>query len=438
MRGWDRADRRVVAAMLLAAAPGALAGQEGPSATPHTPISYDITVVTSDTGAYLLGEVETGWQLQSVNPVEMELDSTMDVIRVLVDGKPNTRLSRTMYSRDSALVIVPHEKAPGDTLTTRVRYHGIPVGGFRTGTDRSGARAFAGSTAGATGRLWLPMPKGTMGQATVTWNVQASEGQRVVANGELTGIDTLNYGHSTWHFRTDKPIPLDALAVAADHFAVTTLPHPGCRSGCVPATLWTSPGDSAAAAAGVFRRAGEMADWLATLLGPYPYRGLAHVAAIVAPEGRAGASVVLYDERRVHAGQVSEREVARATAAQWFENVVRDSASRRGPSTHALVAYLAELWVRKSRSSPDAAAALPPDVSAVERLHQQMGDSGFFRMVREREGRAEGRTSGQTGGRTGAQRGEAGMGVGTPHGRGLSGGRALDTARELGKPVGAD
>jgi len=216
MRGWGRADRRVLTALLLAAAPAALAAQEGPSAAPHQPISYEITVVTSDTGAYLLGEVEIGWQLESVNPVEMELDSTMDVIRVLVDGKPNTRLSRTMYSRDSALVIVPHEKAPGDTVTTRVRYHGIPAGGFRAGTDRTGARAFAGSTAGEAARLWLPMPKGTTGQATVAWNVQASKGQRVVANGELTGVDTLNYGHSTWHFRTDRPIPLDALAVAAD------------------------------------------------------------------------------------------------------------------------------------------------------------------------------------------------------------------------------
>ena len=387
MRVWDRAERRVLTAILLAAAPGALAAQEGPSATPHTPSTYDITVVTSDTGAYLLGEVETGWQLQSVDPVEMELDSTMDVIRVLVDGKPNTRLSRTMYSRDSALVIVPHEKAPGDTLTTRVRYHGIPTGGFRAGTDGSGARAFAGSTAGQAGRLWLPMPKGTIGQATVTWNVQASEGQRVVANGELTGIDTLNYGHTTWHFRTAKPVPLDALAVAADHFAVTTLTHPGCRSACVPVTLWTSPADSAAAAAGPFRRAGEMADWFATLLGPYPHRGLAHVAALVAPEGRAGASVVLYDERRVHAGQVSERQVAQATAAQWLENVVRDSASLRGPSDGALTAYLAELWERKSHGAHAAVTTLPPDVAAVERLHREMGDSGFFRMVRERERR---------------------------------------------------
>jgi hypothetical protein len=389
MHGSARVDRRFLTAVLLAAAPGALAAQEGPSAPPHRPISYDITVVTSDTGAYLLGEVETGWQLQSVNPVEMELDSAMDVIRVLVDGTPNTRLARTMYSRDSALVIVPHEKAPGDTVTTRVRYHGIPTGGFRAGADRSGARAFAGSTAGGVGRLWLPMPKGTTGQATVTWNVQASEGQRVVANGELTGIDTLNYGHSTWHFRTDGPIPLDALAVAADHFAVTRLAHPGCRSGCVRVTLWTSPGDSAAAAAGAFRRAGEMLDWFTTRLGPFPSRGLAHVAAVLAPPGRAGATVVLYDERRVHAGQVSEREIAQATAAQWFENVARDSAARRGPSNRALAAYLGELWVRESQGARAAAASLPPDVAEVERLHRQMGDSAFFRMLREREaGRA--------------------------------------------------
>jgi len=128
-----------------------------------------------------------------------------------------------------------------------------------------------------------------------------------------------------------------------------------------------------------------MLDWYTLRLGPFPYPGLAHVAAIVAPEGRAGASVVLYDERRLHAGQVSEREVAQATAAQWFENVARDSASRRGPSDRALAAYLAELWARSSQGARATAAALPPDVAAVERLHRELGDSGFFRMVRGRE-----------------------------------------------------
>jgi aminopeptidase N len=363
-------------ALLLASPTGTLFAQEGPT-RPHDATRYDITIVTSDTGAYLLSEVETGWRLESVNPVEMELDSTMHVIRVLVDGKPNTRISRTMYSRDSALVVVPHEKAPGDTLTTRVRYHGYPAGGFHVGADRTGARALGGTTAGGTARLWLPVPAGGAERPTVTWNVQASEGQRVVANGVLTGIDTLNYGHSTWHYRLDVPVPLDALAVAADRYAVTTLPHRGCARACVPVTLWTAPEDSAAAARGAFRRAGEMVDWLSGLLGPFPYPGLAHVASVLSPAGRAGASVVLYDERRVHEGRIDEREVARATAAQWFGNAVSEPGSASEQPSSAVAAYLATLWTRRAGGKAPTEAPTREE-AAVQRLHRMVGDSAFF------------------------------------------------------------
>ncbi len=139
----------------------------------------------------------------------MKLDSTLRVVRVLIDGRPNTRLSRTMYGRAGNDVVVPHEKDAGDTLSTRVRYHGIPAGGLRIGPDRSGGRALAGETAEGRASLWLPSPETSGGRVTVAWHVQASAGERVVANGTLTKVDTLAYGHTTWHFVLDAPVPLE-------------------------------------------------------------------------------------------------------------------------------------------------------------------------------------------------------------------------------------
>ena len=78
-------------------------------------LSYDITLVPADTGAHILGEVQTGWRLRSSGRGRDELDSSMRVVRVLVDGKPNTRLARTMYGRSGADVLVPHEKAAGES-----------------------------------------------------------------------------------------------------------------------------------------------------------------------------------------------------------------------------------------------------------------------------------------------------------------------------------
>jgi hypothetical protein len=110
----------------LAARP--LAAQADSTPPPHTPTSYDIILVDSDTGSHVVAEVQTGWRLQSERPVEMKLDSALRVVRVLVDGRPNTRISRTMYGRGGNDVVVPHQKVAGDTLSTRVRYHGVPRG----------------------------------------------------------------------------------------------------------------------------------------------------------------------------------------------------------------------------------------------------------------------------------------------------------------------
>ena len=388
MTGRGRRGLAVVGALAALAAAGPLAAQADSTPPTHDPTSYDIILVTSDTGTHFVGEVQTGWRLQSGLPVDMRLDSTLRVVRVLIDGRANTRLSRTMYGRAGSDVVVPHEKQAGDTLSTRVRYHGTPRGGLRVGPDRTGARALAGETAEGRAPLWLPSPEGSDGRVTVAWHVQAAAGQRVVANGTLIRIDTLAYGRTTWHYALDMPVPLEALAVAAGRFAVTSLPRASCGDPCAPVTLWTPPEDSAAAAAGPFRRAGEMVDYLSARLGPLPYPGLAHVAVPLAPAGRPGASVVLYDGARVHAGEVTEREVARATAAQWLGTAVDEAGLEADQPSMAAAAYLAWLWSRpaggggKRPSKRPSVEALPRGVDAFRRLHETLGDSAFFRGLR--------------------------------------------------------
>jgi aminopeptidase N len=296
-----------VGALAALAAAGPLAAQADSTPPPHAPTSYDIILATSDTGTHFVGEVQTGWRLQSGRPVDMRLDSTLRVVRVLIDGKPNTRLSRTMYGRVGSEVVVPHEKGAGDTLSTRVRYHGTPRGGLRVGSDRTGARALAGETAGGRAPLWLPSPEGSGGRVTVAWHIQASAGQRAVANGTLAAVDTLAYGHTTWHYVLETPVPL-------------------------------------------------------------------------APAGRPGASIVLYDGARLHAGQVTEREVARATAAQWLGNAVDEAGLDAEQPSAAAAEYLAWLWSRPAAAVGKKASreTLPRGVDAFRRLHETLGDSAFF------------------------------------------------------------
>ena len=58
-------------ASLATLTPASLSAQSDTTPAPHIPRTYSITLVTSDTGSHLLGEVETGWRLQSVRPVEL-------------------------------------------------------------------------------------------------------------------------------------------------------------------------------------------------------------------------------------------------------------------------------------------------------------------------------------------------------------------------------
>jgi hypothetical protein len=121
-----------------------------------------------------------------------------------------------------------------------------------------------------------------------------------------------------------------------------------------------------------------MVDFLSGLLGPLPYPGLAHVASPLPPAGRPGASVVLYDEARVHAGRIEEAEVAQATAAQWFGNAVSEAGPEAGRPSPAVAAYLAFLWMGRGGEKRPAGLALSRGVAAIQRLHKSVGDSAFF------------------------------------------------------------
>lgn len=346
----------ILALVLEAAGAGGVAAQADTSAPGHVPTHYEITLVPSDTGAHVLAEVETSWRLGSAAPVVAELDSTFRVVRVLMDGKPNTRISRTQFARGPGDVLVPHEKAAGDTLTTRIRYHGIPRGGLRAGPNRFGARTLVAEAATVDPFFWLPVPERPLRTASVALHVQADSGGRAIANGVLIRVDTLAYGHATWHYRLDQPIPLSSVVAAAGPYATATLPKQACTPACAPVSVWTWSGDSAFAAQGPFRRAADMMEFFTRLLGPLPYPSLAHVEAAIPTAVVSGASVILYAESGYAGRTLAEAVVARETARQWLRPGAPDSAAE----------YLATLW----RSSAEGKAAKAPDLAPVrEFLH---------------------------------------------------------------------
>ena len=269
----------------------------------------------------------------------MNLDSVFRVVRVLVDGKPNTRISRTQFARSPSDVLVPHEKASGDTLTTRVRYHGVPRGGVRAGPNRYGARTLVAQASTVDPSLWLPVPESELRTAGVTFRIQSDSGDRAIANGKLdwSGHPRLRAHHLDLHHRSCDP--------AVRHRGCRrTLRRGNARPGRLRLAVRPSFRLDLVARFGVRRSEGpsaapaEMVDYFTRLLGPFPWTSLAHVEAVIPTAAVSGASVILYGESGYGEQGLDETVVARETARQWLRPDAPDSAAT----------YLAGLWAKNA------------------------------------------------------------------------------------------
>jgi aminopeptidase N len=351
------------------------------AAPQHDALRYDVTLVPADTGSHLLGEAETAWRLASPDQVAVRIDSSMRVVRVLIDGRPNTRLSRTMYGRSEDDVIVPHQKRAGDSITTRVRYHGLARGGAKVGTNRRGERVFFAVGRGDSARFWLPVPEQTsIDRTAAAFRVQAPVAHRAIATGSLEKIDTLPYGHAVWHYRMDAPAPIASLAVATGPYQVRSLTPGRCGDGCPVVEVWSYLGDGGER--GGFGRTWEMVEFYAARAGRYPYGRLAYVAV---PAGTAVAApgIVFYPEGSPGDAAPADSVLALETARQWFGLATSPASPEDRWIIDGLARYLASLWREPSGREVGSGARgpRPEDLRGARALHRLRGitgDSVFF------------------------------------------------------------
>jgi aminopeptidase N len=340
-----------------AAAVAPLAVRPDTTRLPHDVAHYDVSLVLGDSGRHVLGQTDVSWRLESADPVQLQLDSTLRVIRVLVNGRENTRLVRTMWGREGERIAVPHEGRTGDTLSTRIRYRGEVSQGLVFSRSPSGTRVFADNWPDRA-RGWLPVQDHPSDKATVAFHVQVPAGVQVIANGTLEKIDTLPYDHRLWHYRLAEPIPTYSMVIGTGTFAVTSLGRAGCPARCVPIVLWTDPADSAKALAGPFRRAAAMVDYFTRLVGPFPYPSLTHVQAATRFGGMENATAIFYRDSLIRAGRLDESTVAHETAHQWFGDAVTPDDWHHLWLSEGFASYLAALWAEHAGGVAARSAAL--------------------------------------------------------------------------------
>jgi aminopeptidase N len=313
----------------------------------HDALHHEISIVVGDTGNHIVGLVQTTWLLRSADPVEVQLDSSFRVIRVLTDGEGDTRMGRITFALNpGGGVYIPHHKQAGDTLRTSIRYHGPVRDGLIIRTDSLGRRTVFADNWPDRAHHWLPLEDHPSDKATVSLHLEVPAGMQVVANGVLQKVDTLPRGRTVWHFDMRQRISPYGIVMGGGRLATTALPDAACEVKCVPLGVVTFPEDSGWAVGGPFRRAGDMLDFFSGMVGPFPYDRLSHVESTTIFGGMENPTAIFYDAKAYAGRRMSEETVAHETAHQWFGDAVTEDDWHHLWLSEGFATYFAALWIR--------------------------------------------------------------------------------------------
>lgn len=325
----------ITAAPLVGQAP--LSGRWDQVRLKHDALRYDISLVLPDSGGFIAAEVTVRWKLGASGPLTLDLDSILTVRGVSVDGKA------ARFRRRGNRLEIRVAGAPGTTLVSSVRYDGTPRDGLLLRGAGAGRTIFADNWPDRA-RHWLAAQDHPADKAAVAWRINAPAQYGVVANGRLEGVDTLSGGRLLWRFHNPEPIPTYTMVVGVARFATTALPPAACASRCVPVSVLSYPEDSAYAVDGPFRRAGEMVDFFANRIAPFPYGELRHVQSSTRFGGMENSTAIFYDERAYRERRMGEGVVAHETAHQWFGDAVTEADWHHVWLSEGFATYGAALW----------------------------------------------------------------------------------------------
>lgn len=332
----------MIAALLLLQAVQSPLGARADTAPPvHDALHYDIALVIPDTGNHVVGQIETTWRLASDAGLQLTLDSSLFVVRIITPGAGGRRGD---WARKNDLIYVPSHRKAGDTLLTRIRYHGPVRKGMVFGRNPAGGRTVFADNWPDRARGWLPSQDHPADKATAAFHIEVGPGLEVIANGVLEKVDTLVNRRTVWHYRIRQPIPTYTMVFGVAPFAVTEAGKSACAVRCVPQSVWTYAADSAAAVNGPFRRIGEMVEFFSRTFGEFPYDQLAHVQAATLFGGMENAGAIWYDESAIAAGRLSEGTVAHEIGHQWFGDAVTEGDWHHLWLSEGFATYLAALW----------------------------------------------------------------------------------------------
>jgi aminopeptidase N len=305
----------------------------GPYAPGFDALHYHIALTLPETGERVDAQANIAIGVVAPRPDTLRLDLTglrAHAVRVGVGTRTPSGAVDFRQSGGRLILPVPATAAVGDTLHVRVEYGGQPTDGLLIGENLHGQRVAFADNWPNRARFWFPSIDHPSDKATVSFEVNAPQGWRVLSNGRRA--DAAEHAappaDGVWRYDLPVPIPTYLMVIGAAPFTVGVIDE--CADGgiaharpdrCVRITVWTFPADSARGMR-LFRRAGEMVELYSTLIAPYPYTKLAHAQSATRFGGMENAGAIFYAQAPIAQGRDIEGTVAHETAHQWFGNSV--------------------------------------------------------------------------------------------------------------------
>jgi aminopeptidase N len=239
-----------------------------------------------------------------------------------------------IVARRPFTVVVDYSGQPGP-----IRNEALGAGGWLRTDD--GAFALGQPESAST---WFPVNDHPSDKATFRLGMTVPDGVEALSNG-VPGERTSADGWTTWTWAEDEPMASYLATVVIGQYRVTSTTHNGRPMViAIPESL---PADGPAARS--IARTGEVADFLATRFGEYPFDAY---GGIVINDARVGYA--LETQSRPVYGNVffsqgpNETVVAHELAHQWFGNSVALERWRDIWLNEGFATYAEWLWLEKT------------------------------------------------------------------------------------------
>ncbi|HKR08311.1 MAG TPA: M1 family metallopeptidase [Gemmatimonadaceae bacterium] len=383
------------------------------------PRFYDISLELPETGSSIKGDVTIQLERQSrVDTLVLDL-MKLRVRRVDVDRRS------VSFMRTDSTIVIPLPPSASRNVEVRVLYDGVPTDGLIIGKDSAGRWTYFGDNWPNRARYWFPGIDRPDAKAMVDFRVTAPLDRTVVANGllqEKTVVRIRRRRQLLFRWRESAPIPPYLMVIAAGPLVQYDLGQTACGHAtverCVPQYVYVEP-EQQKLLPGAFSRAGDIVEFFATLIAPFPYEKLAHLQSRTRFGGMENASAIFYADGFFRRNGVPEGIIAHETAHQWFGDAVTEKtwphvwlsegfatyfAALYTQHAHGDSAFRAEMSRLRSQILADTVAVPKrPVIDSVETdllallnvnsyqkggfvlhmLRTQLGDSAFFRGLRD-------------------------------------------------------